>query len=398
MSENNLYWTPDYYQSFTCKGGSCRRSCCEGWPISMSMKEYFRLLGIDCSPDLRRKLDTGLHLADSPSPERYAQLLPDWRGTCPLHRDDGLCALHAECGENALCEICRLYPRSPRHFTQPECACSNSCEHTIELLFARTSPLSFEQINLPIPAPEAVPGVPDPILHHYLQLRRLCIDRLQDRSRPLDRRILRIGSMLGHLQPAFAALDEAAIDRALRTIPENETLSAPDEASLLDFLARFNHSVGVDSRSVHDYALHAAESLNIIDGELSEDSLSRFRAAKRKFTEAFPDWEIQFEQILVNHVFYESYPFSDRHEGLWEEYLSLCAVYAYFAFLAITWTAALPTEEALVDVVAAAFRLIDHSAFDYNAAVILERLGMNDQQINGLVLGILPENQLRYSA
>lgn len=389
MSGNNLYWTPDYYKNFSCKGGACRKSCCEGWPISMSMKEYFRLLGEDCSPELRRKLDAALHLADHPSPERYAQLLPDWRGECPLHRDDGLCSLHAECGENALCEICRLYPRSPRRFTQPECACSNSCEHTVELLFARTSPLAFEQTGLPIPVPEAVSGVPEPILHHYSALRRLCIDFLQDRALPIPERILRIGAALKHLQPAFAARDEAAIDRALETIPEPETIPAPDEKFALSFLAHFNHAVGINSSSVHDYAAHAAEALNLRDGEPQSDSLSRFRNAKQKFAAAFPDWEIRFEQILVNHVFYESYPFSDRHEGLWEEFLSLCAVYAYFAFIAVTWTLRHPTEEALVDAVAAAFRLIDHSAFDYNAAVILERLGVTEVQLGGLAQGAM---------
>jgi len=365
------YWVPDYYSNFACKGGSCRTSCCQGWPISMSMKEYFRLLGEDCSPELRRKMDTALHLADNPSPDRYAQLLPDWRGDCPLHRDDGLCMLHAECGENALCEICRLYPRSPRRFTQPECACSNSCEHTIELLFARTSPLTFQPALLPIPAPAPVQGVPEAVRSHYIQMRSLCIGFMQDRTRSLDRRILHIGSMFKHLQPAFAALDSAAIDAALLTIPDRETLTAPDEPELLSFLARFNQAVGVDSRSVHDYAVHAAEILNITDGTPAPDSLGRFRAVCEKFVQTFPDWEIRFEQVMVNHIFYESYPFSDIHEDLWDEYHSLCAVYAYFAFLATTWTYDHPTETALVDAVAAAFRLIEHSSFDHNAAVIL---------------------------
>ena len=383
------YWVPDYYSNFACKGGSCRTSCCQGWPISMSMKEYFRLLSEDCSPELRRKMDTALHLADNPSPERYAQLLPDWRGDCPLHREDGLCMLHAECGENALCDVCRLYPRSPRRFAQPECACSNSCEHTIELLFARTSPLAFQSALLPIPEPAPVQGVPEAVRSHYIQLRSLCIGFMQDRTRPIAHRILHIGAMLRHLQPAFAAQDSEKIDADLRTIPGEETFIAPDESFALSFLARFNHAVGVGSRSVHDYAVHAEEKLRIIDGEPAEESFARFRAAKKSFTEAFPDWEIRFEQVLVNHIFYESYPFSDRHEGLWDEFLSLCAVYAYFSFIAVTWTADCPTEDALVDAVAAAFRLINHSAFDHNAAVILERLRVTPAQIKGLVLGVL---------
>ena len=52
------YLVPDYFPAFSCKMGACRRPCCEGWPISVSMKDYFHLMGADCSPDLRRRLDS----------------------------------------------------------------------------------------------------------------------------------------------------------------------------------------------------------------------------------------------------------------------------------------------------------------------------------------------------
>lgn len=383
------YRVPDYYKDFVCKGGACRHSCCQGWPISMSMKEYFRLLSLDCSPDLRRRLDVGLHLADNPSPERYAHLMPNWLGQCPLRRDDGLCALHAEMGENAICEICRLYPRSPRRFAEPECACSNSCEHTLELLFARTSPLAIEQRNLSIPAPEAPTGVPEAVLSHYIDLRQLCIEHLQDRTLPLGARVIAVGRALNHLQPAFAELDSAAIDLALKSLPEPGALPAPDESFALSFLAHFNRAVGLGSRSVHDYAQHAIESLGLYDEEPSEGSWRLYHDLKKRFKGRYPDWEIRFEQILVNHVFYESFPFSDRHEGLWDEFLSLCAVYGYAAFLALVWTDDHPADSDLVDVIAAAFRLIDHSAFDYNAAVILKRLNVTKDQVEGFVQAVL---------
>ena len=389
MSEKCTFTVPDYYPTFACKEGECRRSCCQGWPISMSMPEYFRLLGVDCSPELRRRLDTGLHLAENPAPERYAQLLPDWRGDCPLHRDDGLCSLHAELGEATLCDICRLYPRSPRRITQPECACSNSCERTLELLFARPEPLSVIQMELPFAAPEAPSGLPEPIRRHYIALRHICMDLIQDRSRPLAERIAAIGSALKRLQPGFAALDESAIEAALEDIPEPEAV-APDEKFALSFLAHFNRAVGLGSHSVHDYAAHAIEWLGLEGEEPDEAALERYRGAKARFKARYGDWEVWFEHVLANHIFYESFPFSDRHEGLWDEYLSLAAVYGYFAFLAVTWTDARGGVEALVDVIAAAFRLIDHSAFDYNAAVILDaRMKVTERQMGGFVRGVM---------
>lgn len=109
------FLVPDNYADFHCKCGQCRHTCCDGWAVTFPREDYFRLLSVPCSPELRRKLDTSLHLADDPTPERYAELLPNWEGHCPLQRADGLCALQAECGEDAISSTCRYYPRGHPH-------------------------------------------------------------------------------------------------------------------------------------------------------------------------------------------------------------------------------------------------------------------------------------------
>ncbi|MBP1754493.1 MAG: hypothetical protein H6Q59_891, partial [Firmicutes bacterium] len=78
----------------------CRHSCCDGWPIRISMKEYYRLLGEGCSPKLRTRLDCALKLSSSPcfNTYTYAQIATDWQGICMLHQPDGLCALQSELG------------------------------------------------------------------------------------------------------------------------------------------------------------------------------------------------------------------------------------------------------------------------------------------------------------
>ena len=47
MSRTDIYLAPDYVPGFACKMGACRAACCEGWPISFSMTDYFRLIGVD---------------------------------------------------------------------------------------------------------------------------------------------------------------------------------------------------------------------------------------------------------------------------------------------------------------------------------------------------------------
>ena len=112
--QEDQYLVPDYFPYFSCKMGACRHACCEGWPISFSMTDYFKLLSVDCSPDLRRKLDCAMHLAPHPTPEGYAQISPRWDGQCPMRLPDGRCALHAELGDGMLAAVCRLYPRGVR--------------------------------------------------------------------------------------------------------------------------------------------------------------------------------------------------------------------------------------------------------------------------------------------
>ena len=107
---------PSYYKDFVCKCGACRHTCCDGWGITISEAEYFRLLGAAFPDDLRRRLDSALTVLDDPSPERYAYLRPNYLGDCKMLTESGLCALHAVCGEDELPLICRLYPRSVKRY------------------------------------------------------------------------------------------------------------------------------------------------------------------------------------------------------------------------------------------------------------------------------------------
>ena len=97
MPFTHAFLVPDIYPSFRCKGGSCRSTCCKGWGISVRMEEYFRLLGMDCPPEIRRRLDCAFYAPKAPSPERFRLINPRFDGDCPLRAEDGLCALQLAC-------------------------------------------------------------------------------------------------------------------------------------------------------------------------------------------------------------------------------------------------------------------------------------------------------------
>ena len=425
---------PDYYPHFACKGGACRATCCRGWDVSLPMDEYFRLLGLDCSPELRARLDGAFHAADAPSPERYAQISHNWLGDCPMQREDGLCALQCECGETALPAVCRRYPRGARGLFDRECACSNSCEAVLEMFWDREAPLGFVEGSDGGLFPEAAPEPEPRRAQRYRAIRALCFGTMQNRSLGLAQRLLRIGRMLRALnelgrRPLDA--EEASFSEALRrcreifasdgeaprdlpggggsspsalcagkssapadepgiseaaiwqtgaahsALADEPTVSgaavrqsgaessnpADGDARLaLRFLRRVNRELGLESGSVGEYAARVERAVEAGGEDCLRPGVARLRAA-------YPNWEVFLEHMLVNHMFYECFPFSERRETMTDEYASLGTVAGYVTLLCAFGRRG-DRAENLIDVAAAGFRLIGHSAFDWNADVL----------------------------
>ncbi|MGI5884196.1 MAG: flagellin lysine-N-methylase [Candidatus Spyradocola sp.] len=381
MPFTHAFLVPDIYPSFHCKGGSCRSTCCKGWGISVSMEEYFRLLGMDCPPDIRRRLDCAFYAPKDASPERFRLINPRFDGDCPLRAEDGLCALQLACGEAALPRICRVYPRAFRGEFAYECSCSNSCEAVLEQLFGREAPLTFRSVELTIPdAPPAGKALRHP-RGYYGAIRTLCCKILQKRALPLPERIARVGLALRALEPLLDAeagrMGEEIERQALCLDPLPPFV--PDAAAGLSAVQALLAAFAENSESLSPYQETAQARLS---------SAEHFAQARDAFAARFPDWEKTFEHMLVHHLFYECFPFSDRHETFADEFSALCALYAMLRFLLIGYTAQEPSREGFVDAAAAAFRLIEHSRFDHNAAVLLRRQGAADGVSLGNLLSI----------
>lgn len=94
---------PDYYDRFRCLAGNCPDSCCKEWEVQVDSHAaaFYRKLSGALGDDLRRVLrcedgETYITIADR---------------RCPMWRQDGLCRIQAELGEDALCRTCREFPR-----------------------------------------------------------------------------------------------------------------------------------------------------------------------------------------------------------------------------------------------------------------------------------------------
>ena len=95
---------PAYYDDFRCLAGSCPDSCCKEWDVLVDDASATRYLAME--GQLGDALRRVMYEEDG---QYYFAIQPDRR--CPMWRDDGLCRIQAEQGEEMLCRTCQDFPR-----------------------------------------------------------------------------------------------------------------------------------------------------------------------------------------------------------------------------------------------------------------------------------------------
>lgn len=324
---------PDYYKDFKCKCGECRHSCCMGWRVTVSQDEYFRLLGMECSPDVRRRIDCAFFTVSTPSPERFAEIKHNYLGRCPIQREDGLCTLHFECGEEALPTICRTYPRNMIYCIMGEGACANSCEKTIELLIEKKDSLGFEEVESPISMIIEAPK-------ELSVLQQKTFELLKNRNLTFEKRLCELGKVLG--------------------IETDKKEDYPEE-EFYGFLYDLVSDMEGYSPNFKSCSTVACEDIvQSVDTDLTYFK-ERYEKAKKAFTKHYPDHQARFENIILNHLFYERFPYSQNEESMLYKYATVCGIYILLKFITVAYTEHRPTDEDFVDCVAGLFRCFGHS-------------------------------------
>ncbi len=94
---------PRYYDRFRCIAAQCPDSCCKEWAVQVDDRSAakYRALPGPLGDRLRRAL----------AQEDGETVLAIENGRCPMWRQDGLCQIQMELGEEGLCQVCRSYPR-----------------------------------------------------------------------------------------------------------------------------------------------------------------------------------------------------------------------------------------------------------------------------------------------
>lgn len=121
---------PTFFPQFQCKAEHCRHTCCQTWEI-------------DIDPDTERRY------RETPGPlgqelQRWMRIAEDGsacfrlneKGYCHFLREDGLCRLILEKGEDYLGQICTMHPRFYKYISDDIELCGTGlcCEKTCEQL------------------------------------------------------------------------------------------------------------------------------------------------------------------------------------------------------------------------------------------------------------------------
>lgn len=122
---------PTFYHTFQCKANQCHHTCCQKWTIDVDEEtaKLYQTLPTPLGEDLRKFMTV--------DDEGYYFMFSDKQPTCPLLREDGLCRVVLELGEDSLCDTCHMHPQFYKYIEDLElCGVGLSCEESVEKLLA----------------------------------------------------------------------------------------------------------------------------------------------------------------------------------------------------------------------------------------------------------------------
>lgn len=356
---------PSYYRDFVCKCGACRTVCCQGWRITLSMREYYSLIGLDCSPKLRDRLDRAFYLFDRPDESRYAYIAPGYDGKCRILGDDGYCSMQRECGESVLPEVCRFYPRAVKRGREGEknsAVFSAGCENTVELLM-NTDTLTFSEEKIVIPGDDIPSDAGYALAGEEKEAMFGAISIAQDREM----------CFAGRLKKICGAEESADCIRVF--------------GAMIKFIAKLAES----SHNIRDFGLEALSYYGIdMENTGSADISSayeKYAAAYAYVRENMKLFERHRENLLINHIYYTQYPFV---EGLdrGDSSAALCALFAMLNVIVCGWIRSHSNTDmniSFADSVSAVFRMAEHSDYYRTAAMLLHALNMTAGDMSALL-------------
>ncbi len=287
---------PDYYSEFSCTADRCEDTCCAGWQIMIdkhSMKKYRKALF--CDP-FRKELRKAVNWREN-------SFRQDEQKRCAFLNEKNLCNLYIGMGKDALCKTCRNYPRHIEEFENVrEITLSLSCPEAAGIILRKTDKVTF--VEKYKDTKEETFEDFDPFLYDILEAGRdLMIDMLQDRSKSIAQRCLRIAGMAGKMQQA---VDDGQMFQCQSIFDEYENGTEQQKnyhlKNAFGFSKRIFSEVYKMERLREDWEQSLLESAYWLHGKDETFYLEQCREFEAWIKQNMPEMEIVCEQILVYFI------------------------------------------------------------------------------------------------
>lgn len=217
---------PSYYTEFHCTAADCPDPCCKDWDIEVDAETASLYRGLDTP--LGERIRKALY----EDPE-YGTTIRLHNGRCPLWREDGLCGIQTELGEDALCHVCKTFPRLQHDFGSfLELGLELSCPEAARLI------LTAEHLDLEteeVPGGEA-PQYDEELMDILLPARKQALAILSDTSRPISDSLVLLLYYGYQIQTVLDGGDAPAFNPEEILQAAKQFAASADPAPLLAFL------------------------------------------------------------------------------------------------------------------------------------------------------------------
>jgi len=336
---------PTKAKEFKCIGSKCEDTCCKGWQINidqMTYQKYKHISNIEWKNKLKNNTErqrSNIHK------EQYAKFKLNKQKRCHFLREDMLCDIHNQLGEEYLCNTCAVYPSQYNKINHNiEHTLTLSCPEAARLILLNKEGIQFEERRyelkrIIISRTEVTQRLKKKSYKEYFyEIRYVTIGILQAREYSLQERLL----ILGILYDEIGALTEKEMD----TIPDilGRYLELMEQGGLKEILreAAPNHVAQLrlsKELTVYRMLSHGSsdrylkcsremmEGLKIGHKLSQEEELSIYIEAYKTYFKPFMEkYDYILENYLVNYVLFNAVPVA--YDDIFDNYTMLVVSYA----------------------------------------------------------------------
>jgi lysine-N-methylase len=339
---------PTYAAAFRCIGAECEDTCCGTWGIPVD-KETYRRYALFPVERLGGVVAQHVRVTPGAAETVYARIEPTAAGVCPFFEADRLCGIQREYGAGMLSATCSSYPRT-----------LNKVDGVLEGSLMLSCPEAARQVLLAERATEVEAemsagefrtdnfftvdgnraGKPYKPVGAFREVRRLLVQTVGDRTRPLWHRLVLVGVLClrlnGVADDAGAALVleeyEGMVRSAWGLVELEEMVGQPEVR--LGFVIEMSVARVRDRTCGRRFTEAYWRFVEGVGAAASETE--RFREAEERWYGPFfavRPWVL--ENYLLNAMYERLFPFgragSERTGGrtVWEEYLLLLGQFCW---------------------------------------------------------------------